>query len=86
MNDQATVIKRKRDGSKMRIVAELLARGDGCTAAEVLAGTGWRTTVSMPQMAKNLGMDLRQEKGELRADPILRSQGQHRVRSSARRS
>lgn len=50
-----------RPGSKLEIVAGLLKRPEGCTTAEVLAGTGW-PTVSMPQMAKAAGLTLRKEK------------------------
>jgi hypothetical protein len=50
-----------RPGSKTAMVADLLTRPSGCTAAEVLAATGW-PTVSMPQQAKAAGLTLRKEK------------------------
>ncbi len=50
-----------RHGSKTEKVAALLARKDGCTSKEVLVATGW-PSVSMPAMAKNIGVKLRREK------------------------
>lgn len=48
-------------GDKTAEVGKLLKRAKGCTAAEVLAATSWKA-VSMPAMAKNLGLKLRKEK------------------------
>jgi hypothetical protein len=55
-----------RAGSKTAIIHGLLSRKSGCTAAEVLAATGW-PSVSMPAMAKACGLKLRKdkEKGQL---------------------
>lgn len=47
-------------GSKDAEIATLLKRG--CTAEEVLRVTGWKA-ISMPAMAKKLGLALRIEKG-----------------------
>lgn len=53
-------------GSKTAEVARLLARAGGCTAAEVLKATGW-PSVSMPALAKNIGVKLtkKKEKGSV---------------------
>lgn len=56
------VAKRTRTGNKTALIAPLLLREGGCTAAEVLAATGW-TAVSMPQQAKAAGLGLRIDKG-----------------------
>lgn len=56
------VAKRTRTGNKTALIAPLLLREGGCTAAEVLAATGW-TAVSMPQQAKAAGLALRIDKG-----------------------
>ena len=50
-----------RKGSKTEIVANLLKRKNGCTAAEVLAATEW-PAVSMPAIAKAAGLKLRKDK------------------------
>lgn len=50
-----------RKGSKMEGIAKLLRRAKGCTAKEVLEATGW-PSVSMPAMAKHLGLGLKKEK------------------------
>ena len=50
-----------RAGTKTEVVAALLRRKSGCTAAEVLEATGW-PAVSMPAMAKACGLALRKEK------------------------
>lgn len=50
-----------RKGSKMEGIAKLLKRAKGCTAKEVLEATGW-AAVSMPAMAKHVGLQLRKEK------------------------
>lgn len=50
-----------RIGTKTEIVASLLKRKSGCTAAEVLNATGW-PAVSMPAMAKACGLELRRVK------------------------
>jgi hypothetical protein len=54
-------VKKVRPGSKLEIVVKLLTRKEGCTAADVLAATGW-PAVSMPQQARAAGITLRQEK------------------------
>lgn len=46
-----------RGGSKLEAIVGLLRRPVGCTAAEVLAATGW-PTVSMPAQAKAAGIEL----------------------------
>lgn len=48
--------KRKRE-----VVAELLTRNEGCTAADILAATGW-PSVSVPQQARSSGLTLRTQK------------------------
>lgn len=48
-------------GEKTLEVRRLLLRKNGCTAKEVLEATGW-PAVSMPLMAKNCHLKLRQEK------------------------
>ena len=50
-----------RIGTKTEIVASLLTRESGCTAAEVLVATGW-PSVSMPAMAKACRLELRKVK------------------------
>ncbi len=50
-----------RPGTKTALIGELLSRKAGCTAAEVMAATGW-PSVSMPAQAKALGVKLRKEK------------------------
>jgi hypothetical protein len=50
-----------RAGSKTALVADLLARKEGCTTADVLKATGW-PAVSLPAMAKAIGVKLRKEK------------------------
>ncbi len=52
--------KRGEGGNKDAEIKTLLLRG--CTAQEVLRVTGW-TAISMPAMAKKLGLALRIEKG-----------------------
>jgi hypothetical protein len=47
-------------GSKDAEITTLLKRG--CTSEEVLRVTGWKA-ISMPAMAKKLGLKLRIEKG-----------------------
>lgn len=47
-----------RPGSKLAEIGALLARSEGCTAAEVMKATGW-PSVSMPAQAKALGCKLR---------------------------
>lgn len=51
--------------TKIQIVADLLKRDGGCTAAEALAATGW-PTISMPATAKAAGLSLTKlkEKGK----------------------
>lgn len=46
---------------KRMIVAELLTRNEGCTAADILAATGW-PSVSVPQQARSSGLELRTQK------------------------
>lgn len=55
-----------RAGSKLAKVVALLTRSEGCTTLDVLKATEW-PSVSMPQMAKSAGLNLRKEKkpGEL---------------------
>ena len=48
-------------GAKSFAVAEMLKRPKGCTGKDVKAATGWQS-VSMPAMAKQLGIKLRIEK------------------------
>lgn len=50
-----------RPGSKLEIVVGLLKRREGCTTAEILAGTGW-PSCSVPQQARAAGLTLRQKK------------------------
>lgn len=52
--------KRGEGGNKDAEIRTLLLRG--CTSQEVLRVTGW-TAISMPAMAKKLGLALRSEKG-----------------------
>lgn len=52
--------KTPRPGSKLDLIVGLLKRPQGCTAAEVLAETGW-PSVSMPQQAKAAGLKLTKE-------------------------
>jgi U3 small nucleolar RNA-associated protein 14 len=53
----------KQRDTKTAQVKVLLLRENGCTTADVLEATGW-PSVSMPAMAKNLGLTLRKEKEE----------------------
>lgn len=56
------VARAKGNGSsKTGVVADLLKRKSGCTAAEILKATGW-PAVSVPAMAKAAGLKLRKEK------------------------
>ena len=48
-------------GEKMKKIAAMLQRKNGCTAAEVLEATGW-PSVSMPAMAKACNLKLTKEK------------------------
>lgn len=48
-------------GAKSLAIAEMLKRSKGCTGKDVKAATGWQS-VSMPAMAKQLGIKLRIEK------------------------
>lgn len=50
-----------RPGSKLDLVADLLKRKEGCTAAEALAITGW-PALSFNQIAKSARLRLRKEK------------------------
>lgn len=50
-----------RPGSKVALVAGLLTRKQGCTAADVKEACDW-VAVSMPAQAKAAGLTLRQEK------------------------
>lgn len=50
-----------RPGTKTALVADMLRRPEGCTAAEVMAACSW-PAVSMPQQAKAAGLKLRKEK------------------------
>lgn len=50
-----------RPGSKLETIVGMLKRKEGCTAAEVLAATGW-PSVSMPQQARAAGLTLKTEK------------------------
>jgi len=50
-----------RKGSKLDMIADLLQRREGCTAAEVLKACKW-TAVSMPQMARAAGLVLIKDK------------------------
>lgn len=52
---------RTRDGSKMAMIKSLLTRKNGCTARDVLDGTGWKA-VGMPAMAKAVGLKLTKSK------------------------
>ena len=51
----------KKVASKTATVGILLRRAGGCTGKDVLKATGW-PTVSMPAMAKALGVKLKKEK------------------------
>lgn len=50
-----------RKGSKAAKIEALLLRPDGCSNKEVLKATGW-PTISMPAIAKSLGLKLRKQK------------------------
>ena len=50
-----------KPGSKLEIIAKLLARKNGCTAKDVMEACDW-PAVSMPQQARSLGIKLRTEK------------------------
>lgn len=50
-----------RPGSKMAIISGLLARAQGCTADDVKKACEW-PSVSMPQQAKSLGIELHKRK------------------------
>lgn len=52
-----------RPGSKMAIIAGLLARPNGCTSEDVKTACDW-PSVSMPQQAAALGVTLHKKKGE----------------------
>lgn len=47
--------------SKVAMIAALLTSKDGCTAADILAATGW-PTVSVPAQAKAAGLKLTKTK------------------------
>jgi hypothetical protein len=49
--------------NKVALIGELLRRKQGCTREDVLAATGW-PSVSMPQQARALGVELRKVKNE----------------------
>lgn len=53
----------RRPNSKMGIIAGLLARKNGCTAMEVREACEW-PSVSMPQQAKALGVELYKKKDD----------------------
>lgn len=50
-----------RPGSKLAIISGLLMRTGGCTRADVMDACDW-PSVSMPQQAKALGVELESEK------------------------
>lgn len=60
---QAPEGRATRGGGKTEIIRKLLARKHGCTAKEVMAACGW-PSVSMPQQAKLLGVELHKAKDE----------------------
>lgn len=57
------VKRAKGNGSKVALIAEMLKRPSGCSAAEVMKACGW-PSVSMPAQAKAAGLKLRSEKVE----------------------
>lgn len=54
--------KIKNGPSKAQIVADLLCRKEGATAAECLAATGWKQISISATLAKRMGLKLRKEK------------------------
>lgn len=53
----------KRAGGKLDVIKKLLARKNGCTAQEVKDACEW-PSVSMPQQAKALGVELHRKETE----------------------
>ena len=50
----------KKRGKKMKVIARLLRRKEGCTSAEAKKELGW-PSISLPQRARQLKIKIRSE-------------------------
>ena len=53
--------KTSAKGTKLELIASMLKRKEGCTAADAMKAVGW-TKISMPAQAKAAGLKLKKEK------------------------